>query len=266
MIEIVSLVCFDNQKRVPYLSRSFGSFYRHYSGQKFRHLVFDSSRLLGLQQEHYERYGVEVHHTPGASYGERLRLAGQTVQSEYFLFLPDDFAWIFPFPLADAIRECIDRDIAELKLTCRGLEWFGTPGAAPQPWYQGNQVQSGERLKTEGRLLVSRRYLFRDFHEQFSLSCNLLQAEFFRWVVNRIPIKVRSPGEAEKWAYLRLLLRRYAVAYYRMWIPAFHFIDINVEGDNPKNRYKVQTMLVEENYGIYNQEFNGKVDDQGRHL
>ncbi len=93
---------------------------------------------------------------------------------------------------------------------------------------------SGERLRREGDLFVSRRWVWRDFHEQFSLACNVLQTDFARWVVDRVSAKVMSPGQAEKQAYVWLLLRKYAVAYYRMWIPAFHFMTCESKVRPPK--------------------------------
>jgi hypothetical protein len=259
-MEVVSLVNFDNPKRVSYLDRSFSSFYSFYGNRKspVRHLVFDSSKTLQTQQRYYDRYAVEVHHHPGMPFGERLKLAMGLVREEYFTFLPDDFAWIFPFPLQEAINECILYDIAELKLTARGMKWYSQPGAQPQAWFRGEQVISGEKLLREGSLYVSRRWLLRDFHEQFSLACNVLQTDFARQIIGKISKNVKSPGQAEKQAYAWLAFRRYAVAYYKMWIPAFHFIDLNVEGDSAQNQKKAETMLVEENFGTYNQHFNGE--------
>jgi len=254
MIEVVSLVNFDNPQRAAYLQRSFGSFYSFNSG--VRHRVYDSSRSLSAQKPFYDKFGVEVVHRPGISFGKRLFEAVHSVREDYFLFLPDDFAWIFNFPLERAIAECRAHQIAELKLTARGMPWYSQPGAEPQPWFNGARVMSGETLVREDNLFVSRRWLLRDFHEQFSLACNVLQTDFARWVSARIPPKVVSPGQAEKNAYLRLLFRRYAVAYYKMWIPAFHFIDLSVEGHSDKNREKAKTSLIEENIATYNGRYN----------
>ena len=82
----------------------------------------------------------------------------------------------------------------------------------------------------------------------------MLNLEFANWVVNRIPSSVRSAGEAEKRGYLALLFKRYYTAYYRMWIPAFHFIDVEIEGEN--NRHKALDMLIEQNYSLYNELYN----------
>jgi hypothetical protein len=254
MINVLSLVNFDNSRRAPYLERSFGSFYRHNSHA--RHWVLDSSRTLEAQKPYYDRYGVNIVHRPGATFGQRLREGVSLVEDDYFLFLPDDFAWIFAFPLADAIAQCRERGIDELMLRARGMTWYSRPGATPEPWFEGNRLISGQTLKSEGDLRVSREWILRDFHEQFSLGCNLLAAKFARKVVQGIPAKVKSPGQAEKYAYLRLLFSRYATAYYRMWTPAFHFIDLNVEGDNDNNRVKAATSLIEANFTTYNRHFN----------
>lgn len=254
MIEVLTLVNFDNPKRVEYLEKSFGSFYRHY--KNVRHVVMDGSKNIDLQLPIYRNYGVEVYHRPESTYGDRLKMAMELIKEKYFLFLPDDFQWIFPFPLEDAMVECSQYKIAEMKLTCRGLNWFSNPGADPEPWFSGNKVMSGETLNKVGSLAVSKRWLFRNFHEQFSLACNVLEAEFARWVIGKISRNVRTPGEAEKQAYIWLVFRRYRVAYYKMWIPAFHFIDLNVEGSSDKNLQKAATMLIKENFETYNRCYN----------
>lgn len=255
-MDVVSLVNFDNPARVQYLDRSFGSFYKFNSGH--RHFVFDSSKNMGPQKLIYDRYGIQVLHMPGAYFGQRLKKAMTLVKDDYFLFLPDDFNWIFKFPLENAIQECRRFKIDHLKLTGRGMRWYSVKDASPAPWFEGSKVLTGEVLKKEGDLYVSRRWVWRDFHEQFSLACNILNTEFARWVIDRLPEKVKTPGQAEKNAYLRLLLRRYSVAYYRMWIPAFHFIDLEVEGRTPQNVYKMQTSLIEDNFSRYNRAFNGQ--------
>lgn len=254
MLEVISLVNFDNPKRVAYLEKSFGSFYKY--NQAVKHYVFDSSATIDAQRPIYEKYGIECIHMPGSFYGERLKQAVRRVQGEYFLFLPDDFNWIFPFPLIDAVKECSREKIAELKLTCRGMEWFSQPCPTPQAWYSGTKVISGETLQSSGALAVSNGWIFRDFHEQFSLACNLLRTDFARWVFGKISRTAKSPGAAEKQAYIWLTLRRYSTAYYRMWIPAFHFIDLKVEPQTEQNIHKAQTSLIEENFEIYNRHFN----------
>lgn len=256
MIEVVSLVNFDNQKRVAYLERSFGSFHKTYAGQEVRHLIFDGSKTMGNQTAVYERFGCKVFHQSGMTFGARLKWAMREVRGEYFLFLPDDFAWIFPFPIAESIVQCERFGVDELKLTARGMDWYSEPNPEPQGWQAEGRVASGEQLVREGDLFVSKRHLFKDFHEQFSLACNLFRTSFAKWVIARLPDEVLSAGQAEKKAYLRLIFKPYKIAYYRMWIPAFHFIDLSVEGDNPKNRLKLRTSLIESNYEIYNRQFN----------
>ena len=254
MINVLSLVNFDNPRRAVYLDRSFGSFYRFNSG--LRHWVIDSSQSLVAQKPYYDKFGVKVVHRPGATYGQRLHEGVSLIKEEYFVFLPDDFEWIFAYPLAKAFGQARELNVAELFLRPRGMEWYGQPGAEPQAWYFGNSVISGEELRAEGDLRVSRRWIFRDFHEQFSLGCNAFQTRFAREIFGKIPSKVKSPGQAEKQAYVRLLPRRYATAYYRMWTPAFHFIDLSVEPDTDNNRLRAKTNLVAENIPIYNGRYN----------
>ncbi|MGE0528671.1 MAG: hypothetical protein AB7G93_05490 [Bdellovibrionales bacterium] len=260
MIEVISLVNFDNPERARYLERSFGSFYRYYSPDSVKHWVLDSSRALDTQSPYYKQYGIQVVHVPGLSYGDRLKRAADLVTESHFLFLPDDFQWIFNFPFKEAIMASEHSGIAELKLTCRGMPWFAQPGAPPEPWFHHEngrvRVMSGELLACEGNMHVSRRRWIRNFHEQFSLACNLFESDFARWVFRRISSRARSPGEAEKQAYVRLLIKRYATGYYKMWIPAFHFIDLKVEGDRNKNKEKAATMLVEANFETYNKHYN----------
>ncbi|MGZ3722559.1 MAG: hypothetical protein ACXVA9_06495 [Bdellovibrionales bacterium] len=254
MINVLSLVNFDNTRRAAYLERSFGSFYRHNSG--VQHWVLDSSRSLEAQQPYYKKFGVQVIHRPGATFGQRLHEGLALLREDYFVFLPDDFEWIFAYPLERAIAQCRAHGIAELYLRPRGMKWYSQAGAAPQAWFEGAKLISGETLRSEDDLRVSRRWLLRDFHEQFSLGCNVLQTEFARSVIGKIPSKVKSPGQVEKNAYVRLLFHRYATAYYKMWTPAFHFIDLSVEGDNDKNREKAETNLIAENIAVYNGRYN----------
>jgi hypothetical protein len=254
MINVLSLVNFDNVRRAVYLDRSFGSFYRFNSN--IRHWVIDSSQTVAAQEPYYDKFGVNVVHRPGATYGQRLHEGVSLVEADYFVFLPDDFEWIFAYPLERAFSQAREHGIAELFLRPRGMEWYRNAGAEPQGWYTGSTVISGEELRTEDDLRVSRRWLFRDFHEQFSLGCNAFQTRFAREAFAKISAKVKSPGQAEKQAYVRLLLQRYATAYYRMWTPAFHFIDLNVEADTDNNRMRAKTNLVAENIPIYNGRYN----------
>lgn len=255
MINVLSLVNFDNERRAVYLDRSFASFYRFNSGAQIKHWVLDSSRSLSAQEPYYRKFGVEVVHLPGATFGQRLHEGLSRLEQDYFVFLPDDFEWIFKFPLEAAVAEARARGIAELFLRARGMKWYGQLGATPEPWFEGAKLISGEILAREGDLFVSRK-IIRGFHEQFSLGCNLLSTQFAREVLMKVPSKVKSPGEAEKRAYVRLLFRRYATAYYKMWVPAFHFIDLNVEGASDKNRERAETNLIRENIAVYNGRYN----------
>lgn len=252
MISLLSIVAFEGSARVEYIDRSFGSFHQFY-GPKFRHVVVDGSRKLAGQVSHYDRYGCEVYHHP-IPYCSRLKIGLEKIDTEYLLFYPDDYTWIFRFPLEDAVRECQRAKIDELKLACRGMKWFSQPQATPQPWQLNGRVISGEQLTRDGDLFISRRHLRRDFHEQFSLGCHLIRTDFLRDVIRRVPDHVVSPGAVEKRAYLRLIFRRYRTAYYKMWIPAFHFIDKSVEGSH--QWHKADDMLVQENFAKYNSQFN----------
>lgn len=254
MVEVVSLVHFGNPLRATYLERSFASF--HHFNKNVRHLVFDSTPTLDVQMPYYKRFNVEVRHMPGTTYGERMRKVAENVKSDYFVFLPDDFEWVFSFPLEDCIQQARRHGIAELKLTCRGHEWFSQNNSTPKPWFEGRRVVSGETLVPADDLLISKRRWIKDFHEQFSLACNLMNRDFFKWVADRTPLTSRSPGQAEKNAYLRLLVKRYLVAYYKMWIPAFHFIDLKVEGDTELNRLKLSQNITPENTAVYNRLYN----------
>jgi len=257
MIDILSLVNFNNQKRAQYLPQSWGSFYRYNS--LGRHLVFDSSNTLDAQKPHYQNFKVDARHVPGMSYGERLQLGLSEIRSDYFLFYPDDFKWIFDYPLIEAVTQARRHSVKSIKLVPRGKNWYSTPQPDPLKWFSGNRVESGEVLTEMDDLRVSARHWRRDFHEQFSLSCNIMNTEFARWVARRIPTTVLSPGQAEKWAYLRLLFYgRYKVAYYKMWTPAFHFVDLAIEGETPGNRLRAATNLLPENEATFNRLCNGR--------
>ena len=252
-IEVLSIVSFNNQARVAYLERSFRVFHHHYPN--VRHVVIDGSTEIGSQQQIYSELGIEVHHRP-TPFSERLKFGINLLKDDYFVFLPDDFNWIFNFPLHKAIEECRHEKIDELKLTCRGMQWFARPNSQPEPWFAGNKVISGEQLIEKGDLFLSGRTLFRAFNEQFSLACNLIQLDFISDLLRKMPDDLLSPGAVEKWAYIRLYLRlnKYSVAYYKMWIPAFHFIDLEVEGY--AQAHKALDMLIDENFNSYNESFN----------
>ncbi len=257
MIDLLSLVNFNNQERVRYLPLSWGSFYRRYKVS--RHIVLDGSNVMGKQAEIYQKYGIEAHHLPGLSYGERLKAGMNLVRSDYFLFYPDDFKWIFDYPLDTAVEEARRYGVHALKLVPRGKSWYATKNPMPVSWYQGRRVESGELLQPMGDLCVSTRRWVRNFHEQFSLGCNVMNSEFARWVVRKIPKSVKGPSQAEKWAYVLLLLRsRYLVGYYKMWTPAFHFVDLAIEGNTPVTRILAATNLIAENETLFNNLCNGR--------
>ncbi|MFK7873439.1 MAG: hypothetical protein AB8C84_09805 [Oligoflexales bacterium] len=252
MIEVLSIMAFHNPKRISYLEKSLGSFYQHYNQNQVRHIVMDGSPSLGEQKEIFESFGIEYYHRP-ISFRDRMAEGINHLKTDYFVFLPDDFQWIFEFPLEDAVQQCREHQIDELKLTARGMSWYAQKNSEPTPWHNKGEVISGEKLKEKHDLFISQRHFRRDFHEQFSLACNLIRKDFMQWILDRVPAAV-SPGDLEKKAYLRLLLHRYKTAYYKMWIPAFHFIDKNVEGEN--QWFKANDMLIEDNIKVYNQLFN----------
>jgi len=255
MVEVLSLVNFNNKKRIEYLEQSFATFYKY--KYDVRHVVIDGSDELGEQVEYYKKFNVEYHHQPKKTYARRLKNGLNLLKNDYFLFYPDDFAWIFHFPLEDAIAECRANKIKELKLTCRGMDWFSELNPKVVPWFQDNQVITGEKLKLAGNLYISNTItFFRDFHEQISLACNIINTDFLKGILKLVPDSAYSPGKVEKWAYLILAVRPYNVAYYKMWIPAFHFIDLDIEGHQWANKFK--TSLRTENFSIYNSHFNGE--------
>jgi hypothetical protein len=255
-MEILSLVNFDNIERTAYLDRSFGSYYTRYP--RVRHIVIDSSKNTDAQAEQYRRYGVELCHRPGASYGSRLKFGLSLVKSDFFLFFPDDFVWIFEMDLTDAVNQARQVGIDSIRLCPRGMSWYSKQNPIPIPWYHGTKVISGEVLVREGDLFISKRRWTRDFHEQFTLSCNIMRTDFARWVVDRIPATVINPSKAEIWAYIRLIFKRYFVCYYKMQTPAFHFADLMIEKPNPKNIERAETNLLEENYEIFNRLCNNQ--------
>ena len=252
-IEVLSIVSFNNQARVAYLERSFRAFHRY--NPNVRHVVIDGSTEIGYQEKIYRELGIEVRHRP-TPFSERLKFGLTQLKEDYFVFLPDDFNWIFDYPLKDAIEECRRVKIDELKLTCRGMPWFAQPCPQPQSWFEGSKVISGEQLIRQGDLFVSGRSLLRAFHEQFSLACNLIRTDFISRLAIKMPDDIPSPGAVEKWVYPRLYLRlnRYSVAYYKMWIPAFHFINLEVEGQ--AQAHKALDMLIDDNFQLYNKLYN----------
>ncbi len=257
MIQVFSNMNFNNQDRVKYLDRSFGSFYKFNSDLEISHTALDSSKTLGAQKVYYDNHGVHCLHLPNETYAKRLKKITGLTTENYFLYLPEDFRWIFKFPIEDAIRQAEKYNVQIIKLTCRGMRWFSqNQPENPKGWFHGNRVISGETLKKKGDLFISERLWFRDFHEQFSLSCVIFQTEFARKIFNRISEKCTSPGQCEKNAYLKLLLTRYTTGYYKMMIPAFHFLDYSVEGKNKYTKIRVADELIEENTELYNRLFN----------
>lgn len=248
-VEVLSIVSFNNPARIDYLERSFRVFHQYYPN--VRHVVIDGSEILSRQVDIYSELGIEYHHQP-TPFSQRLKFGLSLLKNSYFVFLPDDFTWIFPFPLAEAIAECEKFHVDELKLTCRGMPWFAQEHPVPEPWHVNGKLNTGEQLLRQGDLYISTWGLRRSFSEQFSLACNIIRKEFVALLASGMPDTLVSPGKVEKWAYLRLYARlnRYVVAYYKMWIPAFHFIDLSLEGAEHAN--KAADMLIEKNFEIYN--------------
>lgn len=255
MIEVVSLVNFNNEKRIRYLEKSFASFHQ-INKDNVRHIVLDSSSELKGQEKIYEQHGIEFHHLPNSSYSYRLKRINGLVQSDYFVFLPDDFVWILDYPIEKAMDAARASNVAQIKLSCRGMEWFANENPEPASWYEGNKLASGEKLVKEGKCYVSKRWWFRNFHEQFSLAATITNKEFLHNTIKGIPDDIYSPGAAEKKAYIKLLLKPYYTGYYDMLIPAFHFCEFEVEGK--EKEYTMKDMLIEENYSIYNSLYNSR--------
>lgn len=255
-IEVLSIVSFNNSARIDYLERSFRVFHSYYPD--VRHVVIDGSDKLSRQVNIYNQLGIEFHHRPTA-FSERLKYGISLLRNDYFVFLPDDFTWIFQFPLEDAVEQSKKNGVDELKLTCRGMTWFSQENPEPVPWHANGKLRTGEQLVRQGKLYISKRGITRSFSEQFSLACNIIRKEFIVALAQKMPDTLLTPGKVEKWAYIRLYCRlnRYVVAYYKMWIPAFHFIDLNVEG--LCNAEKASDMLLPSNFDIYNKT-NGQSD------
>lgn len=248
---------FNNQKRCIYLDTSFGSFYKFNDMNNVDHTVIDSSQSMGEQKSYYDRYNVKLIHHPNETYGRRLRVITKHLREDYFVYLPDDFRWIFNYPISEAITQAKKHNVQMIKLGPRGMKWFAEREPSnPEPWFHGNQVVSGERLTRKDDLFVSSRWWYRDFHEQFSLGCCIFQSEFANKIFNRISEKCLTPGQCEKSAYIKLLFRPYDVAYYKMWTPAFHFIDLNIEGRNKYTEVRAADQLIEENIDRYNKLFH----------
>ena len=91
MVEVLSLVNFDNQARVQYLERSFRSFYKY--NNVTNHIVIDGSQKIGRQKEIYDELGITYFHQR-TYFSERLKFGLQQLKNDYFVFLPDDYEWI----------------------------------------------------------------------------------------------------------------------------------------------------------------------------
>lgn len=258
MIEVISLVNFSNEKRIEYIDKSFRSF--HHFNKGVRHIVLDSTNSIEKQKKKYEELGVEYHHLPGVSYIDRLKMVNELVTNDYFVFLPDDFVWIYNYPIQKAMDQAKKNNVVQIKLSCRGMDWFSDPNPKPKPWFEGSKLISGETLKREGDLFVSNKLWFRNFHEQFSLAATITNKTFLHNAIMNIRRVTNSPGSVEKKVYLKLIFTRYKTAYYDMKIPAFHFCDIEVEGIMKKHTTK--DMLIESNYEIYNSLFNAEVEEE----
>ncbi|MCW4631033.1 MULTISPECIES: hypothetical protein [Marinomonas] len=255
MIEVVSLVNFDNKKRVQYLEKSFASFHK-FNPIDVRHIVFDSSKDITEQKVFYDKHNIELYHLPNCSYIDRLKHINDVVKNDYFIFLPDDFVWIFDYPIEKAIEAARHSNVMQIKLSCRGMQWFSEKNPEPMSWYDDNKLISGELLVKEGKCYVSKRWWYRNFHEQFSLAATITNGKFLNETIRAIPSGINSPGAVEKKAYIKLLFKPYYTGYYDMLIPAFHFCDSDVEGK--AKEYTTKDMLIENNYEIYNSLFNDR--------
>jgi hypothetical protein len=278
MVEVLSIVRFDDANRVKYLDKSFRVFHELYP--QCRHVVVDGSPQDLGQGRYYSELGCEVWFVP-ESYGRRLQFGAKLMRSAYFVFLPDDYTWIFQFPVERAMQEALRFSIDEIKLSPRGLKWYSSITTVPEKWYVGNKLRrsdvdygknpgtlkaylirfwellsAGERLSPCGQLMVSSRRFLRAFNEMFSLGCNILSTSFLLEVIGRIRLvsSIVSAGDFEKAAYRGLLTRSYRTAYYRFWTPAFHFLDPLVEGAS--QHHKLADMLIPENYEVYNRLFH----------
>lgn len=268
MIEVLSLVNFDNQQRIKYLNRSFGSF--HKFNKVKRHIVIDGSSQIGNQKEIYEKLNIEYYHKTDP-YSKRLKYGISLLQNDYFVFLPDDYEWIFDFPIEQAIAEAKKHNIKELKLVSPPMQWFSQANPNVEEWYDTNYVlkdvyvptnednrikrlfwdihtfiTKNEKLVKEDNLYISKRHFRRSFQQQFSLGCHILQTEFLKALSKDMPDDLLSPGEVEKHVYKQLFFKKYLTAYYKMQTPAFHFIDLDVEGR--EKEHIASTNLIKSNY------------------
>jgi len=254
MMEVLSLVNFDNLARVDYLQRSFKSFYIYNEVQ--RHIVIDGSKYMGKQKDIYDELGIEYYHMP-TSFSQRLKFGVALLKQDYFVFLPDDYEWIFSLPIEQAIAESRENNIKELKFVCPPMQWFSMQNPSIEDWYDENytlqkihvptqsgnilkrflwnihtKLTNGETLVRNGNLLIAERQMRRSFMQQFSLGCHLMETEFVAELCLNMPNDILSAGKVEKYIYKKLVFRTYLTAYFKMLTPAFHFIDLEVEGQD----------------------------------
>jgi len=255
IIDILSIVSFPNSERVSYLEKSFGSFYQFNLKNKYRHIVIDGSLENFGQEEIYKKYSVQYFFIK-ETYSKRLKIGLSKIKNEYFLFMPDDYRWIIEYPFSQALEECKINKIHELKLVCRGMDWFSQKNPTPLPWHLNGKVISGEQLYKKGNLYISNRKIIKNFHENFSIGCHIINLNYINRLIKHLPSYIKSPSEVEKYFYLIIFLNRLwcRVAYYKMIIPAFHFATIEAEPYSDK----FKDMLINENTNIYNNAFNLK--------
>lgn len=271
MIEVLSLVNFDNQERVEYLHKSFGSFYNYNTVD--RHVVIDSSTVIGKQKEIYEKYGIEYYHKP-ISYSQRLKFGVSILNADYFLYLPDDYEWIFDFAVEETMIQAKKHNIKEIKLVCPSMQWFSKLNPDIKEWYnedfvlqdvqvltkEGNKLKrlfwdihtfitKNERLIKKDDLYISNRHFRRSFQQQFSLGCHILERNFVKKLSLNMPDYLLSPSEVEKNVYKQLIFKKYLTAYYNMETPAFHFVDLNIEGLDKKHFASMN--LIKENFKYF---------------
>lgn len=274
MLECLSLVNFDNPKRIAYLERSFGSLHQH--NHIDRHIVIDGSQKIGAQETIYKKFGIECHHMPSASFSSRLKKGSSLLKSDYFIFAPDDYEWIFDFPVAEAIAQARNHNIKELKLVCPPMQWFSQKDPVVEQWYDKNfklkQVSvptqngniakrvfwdlhtwftSSEQLVRRDDLFISYRHFRRSFMQQFSLGCHIIETDFMKNLCANMSNDIPSAGSVEKYIYKMLLLKPYLTAYYKMLTPAFHFIDIEIEGQ--EKMHIASTNLIAQNHKYFQQ-------------
>ncbi len=254
------------------MNRSFGSLHSH--NRVDRHIVIDGSQELREQEAIYKKFGIEYHHMPSAPFSARLKKGVSLLKSDYFIFVPDDYEWIFNFPISEAITQARKHNIKELKLVCPPMQWFSQKDPVVEKWYDEdfklNQVlvptqsgniakrvfwdfhtwfTSGEQLVQQDDLFISHRHYRRSFMQQFSLGCHLIETNFMKDLCVNMPNNLPSAGTVEKYIYKTLLFRPYLTAYYKMSTPAFHFIQLEVEGQ--EKAHIASTNLIAQNYQYF---------------